>query len=183
MKIYIPNILPNTLTEKLTTLSNVFGNPKIKIKNEIISKEFGTYYIENIETNKHSQTQTQTQTQIQTQSQNIYYIEPTFNQKYELIKNFTSNCDLLFDYTSYTKIPVVSQLPVNYINTEMIELKFKTNNKSKLSLIIVCVDEANVSNDVRLIPFDFYFIYDSDNIDLKDVFFQDEFKKYLNNLV
>jgi len=190
MKIYIPNILPNTLTNKLTSLSNTFGNPKIKIKNEIISKEFGTYYIENIETTKPSKsTKSQTDNKCQNQSQNIYYIEPTFNQKYELIKNYKNNCDLLVDYTCYSKIPVVSQLPVDYINTEMVELEFKINHKSKLSLVVVCIDETNINDktnnkiETKLFPFDFYFAYHSVKLDLNDVFFQNEFDKYLDDLL
>jgi hypothetical protein len=166
MKIYIPNILPVSLKEKLNKLYTSYEYKKIN-KSEIISKESGLYIIEN---------------------DKIYYIESSFNNDYELIQNF-ENIDLLVDKTIYTKIPLLSQLPVNYIHTKQIEIEFKFNQKSDLSLIIECLEEKKCKNnsllinDYELIPFNFYFNYKLNNFDLQNTFLKEEFTSYLSNLM
>ena len=159
MKIYIVNILPHLIKDKMNTFYSLFGEPEKKIKYELCSKEFGIHIIED---------------------QTIYHVETTFNNHYELIKGF-HNCDLLVDKTIYTKNPVISQLPVNYITSKYIQLQFKTNYKSKLSLILDCVEEFQ-DFELNTIPINFYFQYDSDKIDLNDSFFQEEFNVFLSNL-
>jgi hypothetical protein len=90
---------------------------------------------------------------------------------------------LLVDKTIYTLIPLVSQFPVNYISSKYIELKFKINTKSKLALIVECFEETNKLNySLELIPVNYYFNYDCEKFDLKDIFFEEEFNMFLSNL-
>jgi hypothetical protein len=65
MKIYIANLLPNTLISKMQNIIDLFGIPEEKIKYELSSKEFGTYIID---------------------GNSISYIESTFEPEYEIIK-------------------------------------------------------------------------------------------------
>jgi hypothetical protein len=160
MKIYITNILPQSITNnKINKLSSIIGKPETKYRNEIFSEDFGIYTIE---------------------ENLITQIESTFNPNYELIKNYNTY-DLLVDKTIYNKKPIVSQFPVNYLNTNILELKFKYPTKSKLSLIIECFEE--IDNYERIIvPINFYFNYDEENLDLKDKFFQEDFNMFLSHL-
>ena len=89
---------------------------------------------------------------------------------------------MLVDNTKITKIELISQFPVNYIYTKFIKLEFKTHKKSKLTLIVKCLEESNTNFELTRIPVDFYFIYDSETLDLKDIFFQEEFNRFLSNL-
>jgi hypothetical protein len=159
MRIYIVNIPPQTLKNKLHNLCFLFNEHKKKIKYEICSKEFGISIIED---------------------NTIKHIETTFKTEYDLIKGY-NNCDLLVDKTIYTLIPVVSQFPVNYINSRYIEYTFKTSNKSKLTLIMECVEE-NVNFNLEVIPVNYYFEYDSEKFDLTDHFFEEEFNMFLSSL-
>jgi len=160
MKIYISNILPSILKDKLDKLYFQFGEPKSKVKYEINSKEFGLIIIE---------------------EQTISHIESSFKTDYELIKNY-NNYDLLVDRTNNTKIPLKSQFPVNYIHTKFLQLFFKIHNKSKLSLVINYLEEPDNNFEIIRIPVDFYFNYDSEILDLKDPFFQEEFNMFLSAL-
>lgn len=159
MKIYITNILPQTINNKIHKLSSIFGNPEKKIKYEIFSEEFGIYTIE---------------------EDIITQIESSFTPNYELIKNYKTY-ELLVDRTKYIKIPLVSQFPVKYLNTRILELKFKSSIKSKLSLIIDCFEEID-NYELNIIPINFYFNYDEETLDLKDKFFQEEFNMFLSHL-
>jgi hypothetical protein len=161
MKIYIPNILPISLKDKFNKLTNNFGEPNKRINYEIISKDSGTIIIEN---------------------QNIYNIESTFNTNYELIKNY-NNHDLLVDRTHNTKIDLISQFPVNYIVSKIIQFEFKTNKKSKLSLLIDCIEETSTNFELEKIPINFYFNFDNDNFDLNEQFLQEEFNSFLNIII
>lgn len=158
MKIYILNVLPSSLKSKLEKLFLLYES-QIKLKYEVVSKEFGIITIE---------------------EQKITCIESTFNTNYEIIKNY-NNCNLLIDRTNNNKIPLNSQFPVDYIYTKFIQLEFKTHKKSKLSLIIDCLEEPDNFELIR-IPVDFYFDYNSDIIDLNDRFFQEEFNMFLSNV-
>jgi hypothetical protein len=160
MKIYITNILPQSITNnKINKLSSIIGKPETKYRNEIFSEDFGIYTIE---------------------ENLITQIESTFNPNYELIKNYNTY-DLLVDKTIYNKKPIVSQFPVNYLNTNILELKFKYSTKSKLSLIIECFEE-NDNYERIIVPINFYFNYDEENLDLKDKFFQEDFNMLLSHL-
>jgi len=159
MRIYIVNIPPQILKDKLNHLCSLFSEHKKKIKYEICSKEFGITIIED---------------------NTIKRIESTFKTAYELLKGY-KNCDLLVDNTVYTVIPVVSQFPVNYINSRYVEYTFKTSNKSKLALIMECVEE-NVNFNLEVIPVNYYFEYDCEKFDLTDHFFEEEFNMFLSNL-
>lgn len=160
MKIYITNILPQSITNnKINKLYSIIGKPETKYRNEIFSEDFGIYTIE---------------------ENLITQIESTFNPNYELIKNYNTY-DLLVDKTIYNKKPIVSQFPVNYLNTNILELKFKYSTKSKLSLIIECFEEID-NYEIIIVPINFYFNYDEENLDLKDNFFQEDFNMFLSHL-
>lgn len=160
MKIYISNILPQSITNnKINKLSSIIGKPETKYRNEIFSEDFGIYTIE---------------------ENLITQIESTFNPNYELIKNYNTY-DLLVDKTIYNKNPIVSQFPVNYLNTNILELKFKYSTKSKLSLIIECFEEID-NYEIIIVPINFYFNYDEEKLDLKDNFFQEDFNMFLSHL-
>ena len=170
MKIYISNIFPSTIKNKLTKLKDLQTNSFEKV--ELASKDYGIHYIE---------------------KGKIYRCEPNFDPQFQLIKNFgPTNSDLLIDKTKYVYCPVVSQLPVNYILTKLTVLEYQTSKKSKLKLVIECLKEPVVigcyfSPDKHmgeeLIPIDFYFVYDElTNLDLSDQFFQEEFNMFLSYL-
>jgi hypothetical protein len=159
MRIYIVNIPPKSIKDKINKLTSLFGISEKSIRYEICSKEFGINIIED---------------------QKISHIESTFKQNYEMIKGY-NKCDLLIDKTQYNKIPIVSQLPVNYIISKYIELKIKSSNKSKLSLIIESFEEPQ-NFEIVTLPVNFYFEYDCEILDLNDPFFQEDFNMFLSNL-
>jgi len=175
MKIYISNIFPSTIKNKLTNLKDLQTNSFDKF--EMASEDYGIHYIEKEKGN----------------NEKIYRCEPNFEPKFQLIKNFGSaNSDLLIDKTKYVYCPVVSQLPVNYILTRLTVLEYQTNKKAKLKLVIECLNEPVIIGSYfspdkhmgeELIPIDFYFVYDElTNLDLNDRFFQEEFNMFLSHL-
>jgi hypothetical protein len=143
------------------------------------SEDFGVHYIEKGGN--------------RTNDDHIYRIEPNFEPKFQLIKNFGENKDdLLLDSTKYIVCPVVSQLPVNYILTKFTIMEYQSSIKSNLKLVIECLNEpvvigAYFSPDKRmgeeLVPVNFYFEYnDSTKLDLNDRFFQEEINMFLSHL-
>jgi hypothetical protein len=159
MKIYIINILPETLTNKLQKIIAEFGLPEEKIKYELYSKEFGILTIEN---------------------DLIFHNETKFETDYELIKGY-NNFDLLVDKTIYNQYEVVSQLPVDYICTLINEFKFKLHKKANLSLIIECIEET-VNFEKKNIPINYYFDYEDKKLDLNNSFFKEDFNRFLSHL-
>lgn len=161
MKIYIVDILPKTLKSKITNFDKSFQRNE-KIKYEFISEEYGYYeaYSESPD--------------------NILRLEPSFKNNYELIKNY-NGYNLLVDKTEYTYNPVISQFPVKYISSKITQLEYKIDKKSKLSLIIECIETTNTF-ETELIPIDFYFKYVEPNLDLTNVFFQEDFNVFLFEL-
>ena len=159
MRIYISNILPSTLTNKINKLTNYFDIVEETTKYEIYSKEFGLHIID---------------------KKQLKHVETSFTTDYELIKGY-NGLDLLIDKMEYNYIPVLSQLPVNYISTKIYELKFKLHKKSKLTLIIDCIEETH-NFEKNLIPINFYFNYNEEKIDLKEHFFQEDFNVFLSQL-
>ena len=166
MKIYIVNILPAQLTNKLTNLTTKFIHTE-KIQYELHSPDFGLSILDD---------------------KTIVRLEPIFETNYEMIKNY-NGFDLLVDMTKYKLCPQSSQMPVNYIMTKMHCYEYKIDKKSKLSLIVICLTELNyLSTD--LIPIDFYFSYKSESEEtvnlqdtLNDRFFQEDFNVFLNELI
>ena len=158
MKIYIVNILPESLNNKLNIFKQHYEFKETQ-KYELHSQDYGSHIIEN---NK------------------IHLIESSFNTEYQLIKNY-EKFDLLIDKTNDKLIPVISQMPVNYIISIFHIFEFKTCKNGKLSLIIECLEETE--NFVKKsIPVNFYFNYNNDNLDLKDTIFQEEFNVFLSKL-
>jgi hypothetical protein len=159
MKIYIINILPHTLTNKLPKIIEEFGIPEEKIKYELYSKEFGIHTFEN---------------------EFIFHNESKFETVYELIKGY-NNYDLLVDKTNYKQYEQVSQLPVNYICTIITEFKFKLHKKSNISFIIECIEET-INFEKKIIPINYYFDYEDKNLDLNNSFFKEDFNRFLSHL-
>jgi len=165
MRIYISNILPQTLKNKISKLVDLFGNPGEKIIYELFSKELGIYKIVD---------------------DNIFHFESTFNTEYDLNKIY-NNFNLIIDKNENDDgkqwIPVVSQLPAQYIFTKYHELSFKTNKKSALTLVIRCVEEHD-NFEKTLEPVDFFFSNDNRNgiLDLTNPFFQEDFNVFLSVL-
>ena len=179
MKIYISNIFPASIKNKLTKLKDLQTNSFDKF--EMVSEDYGIHYIEKEKEKGKSN------------NEKIYRCEPNFEPKIQLIKNFgPTNSDLLIDQTKYVYCPVVSQLPVNYILTKLTILEYQTSKKAKLKLVIECLKEPVIigcyfSPDKHmgeeLVPINFYFVYDElTNLDLSDQFFQEEFNMFLSHL-
>ena len=172
MKIYITNIFPSSLKNKLTNLKGLQSSTFQKL--EIASEDFGIHFIED------------------GKNKNCYRIEPNFEPKLQLIKGFgPTNSDLLVDNTKYVYCPVVSQFPMNYILTKMTVLEYQTSKKSKLKLVIECLNEPVLIGSYfspdkhmgeELIPVNFYFVYELTNLDLNDQFFLEEFNMFLSHL-
>ena len=179
MKIYITTIFPSSIKNKLTNFKDINLESKTFHKYEMTSEDFGVHYIEKSANGKNGD--------------HIYRIEPSFEHKFQLIKNFgEQQVDLLLDSTKYIVCPVVSQLPVNYILTKLTILEYQTSRKSKLKLVIECLNEpvvigAYFSPDKHMgeemVPINFYFEYDdSAKLDLNDRFFQEEINMFLSHL-
>jgi hypothetical protein len=177
MKIYITNILPSSLKNKLTKIKYLLINPNGTNKYELVSEDFGVQFIES-------------------DNDKVYRIEPNFEPKFQLIKNYDTNSryiDLLLDNTEYKCCPVVSQLPMNYILTKMTIFEYQTSRKSKLKLVVECLKEpvtigAYFSPDKHIgediVPINFYFVYNNttNDLDLTDHFFKEEFNMLLSHL-
>ena len=169
MKIYITDIFPSSLKNKLTKIKEYLSNTISRY--EMVSEEYGIHIIE---------------------GDTIYRIEPNFKPDMQLIKTFFSN-ELLIDNTDYKMIPVVSQLPYNYILTKITIHEYQVCKKSKLKLIIECLNEPVHTNvffskknqgniDTTVIPINFYFVYNDVKIDLTDQFLKEEFNVFLSHL-
>jgi hypothetical protein len=166
MKIYIANILPETFTNKMSHLINVFGSPRETIKCELLSKESGYYFIKN---------------------DTLFQRETTFKTNYEIIKGYQCNdrdllLDLLVDATEYTDLSVRSQLPVEYIYTKKHELTFTSSPKAKLSLVFECLEEMD-HFEKNFVPVNFYFEYNENHLDITNMFFQEELNVFLLGLI
>ena len=177
MKIYISNIFPSTIKNKLTKLKDLQTNSFDKF--ELASQDYGIHYIEKGKEKGNNE--------------KIYRCEPNFEPKFQLIKNFgPTNSDLFIDKTKYVYCPVVSQLPVNYVLTKLTILEYQTSKKAHLKLVIECLKEPVVVGSYfspdkhmgeELVPINFYFVYDElTNLDLSDQFFQEEFNMFLSHL-
>jgi hypothetical protein len=169
MKIYITDIFPSSLKNKLTNIKEYLSNTISRY--EMVSEEYGIHIIE---------------------GDTIYRIEPNFKSNMQLIKTFFSN-ELLIDNTDYKMIPVVSQLPYNYILTKITIHEYQVCKKSKLKLVVECLNEPVQTNvffskknqeniDTTVIPINFYFVYNDAKIDLADQFLKDEFNVFLSHL-
>jgi hypothetical protein len=170
MKIYVTNIPPSTI--KLLRLDKFCLNKDGYKKYELASEEFGIHVIDYSKNNLES----------------IYRIEPTLNMDLELIHNFNGS-SLLVDKTKYVHIPVISQLPVDYILTKMtcFEYIIGSNKKNGLKLVVECLEETNEMLDKEMIPVNFYFVNSSSNsssnsLDLVDNTLLEEINVFLLEL-
>lgn len=169
MKIYITDIFPSSLKNKLTKINEYLSNTISRY--EMVSEEYGIHIIE---------------------SDTIYRIEPNFKPDIQFSKGTLYN-DLLIDNTNYKLIPVVSQLPYNYILTKITIHEYQVCKKSKLKLVVECLNEPVSTNmffskknqstiDTTVIPINFYFVYNESKIDLTDQFLKEEFNVFLSHL-
>lgn len=164
MKIYIKTIKLSNIIKNINNITEyMLDIDGINIY-EIHSLDYGLHIVEN---NK------------------VYRIEPDFEPEYTIIKDFNSH-DLLLDYSTPKLIPVLSQMPTNYILTKVKIYEYKLNKKSKLKLIIKCINTSTDASKIKLNtneePIDFYFDYENSNIDLTDKFLQEEFNMFLSHL-
>jgi len=164
MKIYVPNISLINIKNNIHKLEDYLVNNSHIY--ELNSLDYGLHIIDN---------------------NNLYRIEPNFEENIKLIKHFNEHNDLLLDMTSEKKIPVFSQMPIKYVLTKIIKYEYMSSPKSKLKLIIKFVnslqnssDNLDISNNKE--PIDFYFLYDNLNIDITNAFFQDELNMFLSVL-
>jgi hypothetical protein len=149
MKMYVTNIPPSSI--KFDRLDKYLLNKDGYKKYELVSKEFGTHVIEFGKQNE----------------PNMYRIEPTLNMDLHLIN--MPNYSLLVDKTKYVHIPVVSQLPVDYLLTKMTCFEFKIG--SKIKMVVEClVENSNILSDKEIIPINYYFHFfdKKNNLDIDD---------------
>ena len=116
MKIYIVNIIPQSLKNKIKNMMESFEYNE-KITYELHSQDFGLHILED---------------------DKIYLKESTYNHDYELIKGYSlpdggNSMDLLIDKYETNNIPVISQLPLNYIITKFHRFEFFKKHFSKFS--------------------------------------------------
>ena len=170
MKIYITDIFPSSLKNKLTKIKEYLSNTISRY--EMVSEEYGIHIIE---------------------GDTIYRIEPNFKPDIHVINNSDLINSLLIDNTNYKMIPVVSQMPYNYILTKITIYEYQVCKKSKLKLVVECLNEPVPTNvffskttqatiDTTSIPINFYFVYDAVKIDLTDQFLKEEFNVFLSHL-
>jgi hypothetical protein len=196
MKIYIVNILPEALKNKLDNFCSFLLHKREKY--ELFSEEYGLHIVEhdnNSNSNSNNSNNKETQ---------IYKIESTFDTSYHMLKDYTSSfgattnsknstvvVDLLFDLTDYVKIDVISQLPTKYVLTKMTKFVYKFNKKSKWEFVIECIRETNTELlEKEWIPINFYFSYKysanepkiTDLQNLDDLLFQEEINVFLTHL-
>ncbi len=192
MKIYIVNILPEALKNKLDNFCSFLLHKREKY--ELFSEEYGLHIVEHDNNSSNKETQ-------------IYKIESNFDTSYHMLKDYTSSfgatttatnsknstvvVDLLFDLTDYVKIEVVSQLPTKYVLTKMTKFVYKFNKKSKWEFVIECIRETNTELlEKEWIPINFYFFYKysanepkiTDLQKLDDLLFQEEINVFLTHL-
>ena len=184
MKIYITNVAPETIKNKLDKFELFLVHKREKY--ELFSEEFGLHIIENVDSEK--------------QPQKIYKVETNFDTNYHLMKDYksdintninTNTVDLLFDLTNYVLIPVVSQLPTKYVLTKITQFEYKINKKSNWRLIIECIRETNMElMEKEWIPINYYFLYEYSKNEAKitnmqnydNLLFQSEINMFLSHL-
>jgi hypothetical protein len=174
VKIYIKNINLQTITDHIESFQKYFKFKKNIIK--LYSQENSVYIIE---------------------KNNIYYLEPSMDANIEEI-NY-GNLNLLVDYSNEIKIPILSQLPVNYIYSNITRNEYQINN---IKLIIDGIyEKKNINNnDYKkknlldnftkiFIPIDYYLEYNEKNIDItksldfNNPFLQQELNVFLLHLI
>ena len=149
MKIYITNIPPSSI--KLEQIDKYLLSKDGYKKYELVSKEFGTHIIDFRKQNEPT----------------MYRIEPTLTMDLHLIN--LQKASLLVDKTKYVHIPVVSQLPVDYLLTKMTCFEYKIG--SKIKMIVEClVENSDILSDKKIMPINYYFHFfdKKNNLDIDD---------------
>jgi len=156
MKIYVVNIM----LEKIN-INKFLGNKLFqhihKSYSELYSKDDGQYILT---------------------SNKCIRIEPNFEEKIEVIKDY-NGYNLLIDSTNIKKIEILSQFPTEYIELKVKEHCFFIGNKkhSLLKLIIKCLHETSGSKII-----DYYLDYSGEKIDFNDRFFKEDINMLLSLL-
>ena len=172
MKIYIVNVPPSSIhLDKLTNINNPQNQQNMLVKmkyiSEIVSENMGIIILD--ESTDHA-----------------YRLEPNFNTKYDVIKQYTTidnktnntttknpiYYDLLLDNSKETRVQVTSQFPTEYVLTNITQYEYKWTKQSVLKLIVSCVGD---------IITDYYFIYKKDGVafDIKDINVQSELNRFI----
>ena len=167
MKIYITTIKLSNIVKNMDNLTEYILDANGRNMSEIHSLDYGLHIIEN---NK------------------VYRVEPEFTPDYEVIKDFNGH-DLIIDNSVPKLLPVLSQMPTNYILTKLKIYEYKLNKKSNLKLIIKCIKttsdiKPSIDTNINSVeePIDFYFEYENPKFDLTDKFLQEEFNMFLSHL-
>lgn len=106
----------------------------------------------------------------------IYYLEPSYEEKYETLTYLSHN--LIIDSTNTIKIKVASQLPIEYIMCKKNVMEYKLHNKSMTTLVV-----SGGFNDMNhFIPLDFYFECKKGDFNMENIFFLKEFNGFLSLL-
>lgn len=162
MKIYIKNIplsqLKLDLIKKADNL--LVDNQKYY---DLLSKESGRYHL---------------------YDKTVVSFETSFVTNYELVTGYKIEkkskriYDFICDKTIYTSVITLSQLPVNYLLTKIHKQEYKTSKNSSLKLVIEYIEETHNFESIML-PIDFYFIYNKEEIDFNDMFVKEEINMFL----
>ena len=133
MKIYIVNVLPEKININKFLSNSIFQNIH-KSYSELYSKDDGQYILT---------------------SNKCIRIEPNFEEKIEIIKDY-NGYNLLVDSTVIKKIEILSQFPTECIELKVKEYCFFIGNKKNalLKLVIKCLNDSSGSKVI-----DYYLDY------------------------
>lgn len=164
VRIYLHNIELSSIKHKLETLKNYLTKEEEQV--HIFSQEYGHYKIE---------------------KDKIYLIESAYNEDYKQI-NYNDHV-LLIDSNKTDKIQVVSQLPKDYIYNKRTYLEYKLSlitfiiwgiyDKPKQEHSFSKKTAHNTTKDLEFYPMEFYFECDDKHFNIYNLFFQEEFNRFL----
>lgn len=173
VKIYIKNINIDTINDHMDAFKKNFKSKHsfLKLYSE---EEYGIYIIEN---------------------DNVYFMEPIFEDHIEEINYGKFN--FLIDYSNDIKVPVISQIPLNYIYSSITRYEYKFNNLKLIIDGIYDKKKTNINYKKKtllddftkvFIPVDFYLEYtekgiNSKHLDLNNPFFKEELNGLLMHLI
>ena len=160
MKIYFPHILPKSLIYVLPYLDKKLHKQQTKHITEICSEEDGIFFID---------------------GKNIVRLEPSYKTDYIFDIKFNEQ-PIVIDNTKYTYINILSQLPINYILSKVIQLEYTLySNQKDMKLIIQCIEDNTNAGD-KLIPINFFINHEEEQLDLSNCFVIEKINMFLSHL-
>lgn len=167
VRIYVYNIELSSIKNKLETFKKFLTKEEEQV--HIFSQEYGHYKIE---------------------KDKIYLIESAYNENYKQIKY--NDYVLLIDSIKDDNIQVVSQLPKDYIYNKRTYLEYKLPlitfiiwgiyDKPKQDHSFSKKTIHNTTKDLEFYPMEFYFECDDKHFNIDNLFFQEEFNRFLSML-